>query len=411
MGDRSRAEQIGAAVARVMADPVAVIGGDASLIWANPAAEARFGWSLDRLEGQALDGFVHPDDHETALLSLASVATKAKGTLIEIRIRDRSGTYSWFEVRGAGWADGPVPGTVVLNLRESTDRRHWELGHGDPQVLATVLDVMPTITMLLGPDGTIRGANRAVTRTLHRALEETIGTSFTDLVAPADRPVVDAAFRTASGHSGTQRLEASLLSFAGDGVPMSLRLVDLLADRAVRGLVVAATDITSLVAARSQLHHLANHDDLTGLPNRSQLRTRLDEVLDAGPRPCCTLLFGDVDGLKPINDRFGHRAGDAVLAEVATRLQGVLRVGDFVARVSGDEFVMLLFTEDPSVVAVVQQRIDDALLEPIVLPDGTPVTVSMSTGAAAAQPHLTADDLLAAADAAMYVTKRERPRA
>jgi diguanylate cyclase (GGDEF)-like protein/PAS domain S-box-containing protein len=401
-------DDIAAAVVRVLPDPVVVIGGDATLIWANAAAEARFGWSATKMRGEPLDGIVHPDDHETALLSLASVATKTTGTLIEIRVRDRTGAYSWFEVRGAGWPEGPVSGSIVLNLRESTDRRQWELGRGDSQVLSTVLDVMPTITMLVGPDRAILGANRALTRTLHRALEDTVGTPFIDLVAPADRPSVEAVVAAADGRSGTHRFEASLLTVGGASVPMSLLVVDLLADRAVSGLVLAATDISSLVATRSRLDHLVNHDDLTGLPNRTHLRRRLDHALVDGPAPTCTLLFGDVDGLKPINDRYGHRAGDAVLAQVAERLRAVLRLGDFVARVSGDEFVMLLFTDDARVVQEVQRRIDEALLAPITLPDGTRVAVSMSTGAAAAEGTLTADDLLAAADAAMYVAKRGR---
>lgn len=408
MAEQVEGEDIGAAVARRMADPVAVIGGDATLVWANPAAEARFGWSLERMRGQPLDGFVHPDDHETALLSLASVATKQVGTLIEIRIRDLSGTYSWFEVRGAGWPDGPVPGTIVLNLRESTDRRHWELGHGDQEVLATVLDVMPLITMLIGPDCVIRGANRALTRTLHRGLEVTIGASFLDLVVPEDRGSVEAVLTSADGRSGTSRMEVSLLTSSAERVPMSLDVVDLLADRAVRGLVVAASDISSLVEARTQLSHLVNHDHLTGLPNRVHLQARLAEVMGEDPRPSCTLLFGDVDGLKPINDRHGHRAGDAVLAEVAARLHGIVRDGDLVARISGDEFVMLLLTDDARVVEGMRQRIDEALVAPIRLPDGTLVQVSMSTGAAMADPLLEADELLAAADAAMYVAKRER---
>lgn len=408
MADHVGGEEISAAVARLLPDPVVVIDGRAALVWANPVAEARFGWSLERMQGRPLDGFVHPDDHETALLSLASVATKQVGTLIEIRIRDLSGTYSWFEVRGAGWPDGPAPGTIVLNLRESTDRHHWELGGGDQQVLATVLDVMPTITMLLGPEGTIRGANRAMTSRLRHGLEVTVGTSFLGLVASGDRPLVEATLALADGRSGTQQLEVSLLDAAGHPVPMSLSVVDLLADRAVRGLVVAASDISSLVEARTQLSHLVNHDHLTGLPNRVHLQARLDEVMGEVPRPCCTLLFGDVDGLKPINDRHGHRAGDAVLAEVAARLAGIVREGDFVARISGDEFVMLLLTDDEHVVEGMRLRIDEALQAPIRLPDGTLVRVSMSTGSATAEPTLQADDLLAAADAAMYAAKRER---
>src|SRR3546814_9161372 len=82
---------------------VVAIGPGSELIWANRAAEERIGYSNAELQGMALVELVHPDDHETAMFSLASVVTKEYGTLIEIRVRDSSGQYSWFEVRGRRW--------------------------------------------------------------------------------------------------------------------------------------------------------------------------------------------------------------------------------------------------------------------------------------------------------------------
>lgn len=400
-------EVIGAAVLARQPDPVVVLGPATDLLWANPAALRRFGYSLDDLRGRPLHGLVHPDDLETALLSLASVAAKDVGTLVEIRIRDASDRYAWFEVRGAGWDDGPVAGAVILDLRESTERRRWELSAGDDRMLGAILDATPTISILLDASGSIRGANRALTRSLHRPLEGTLERPLLDLVAPADRATAQAALAAVTGSGGTRQFEANLLTADGTEIPMSLTVVDLVDDDAVRGLVVAASDISSLVRARAELHHLASHDDLTGLPNRTHLRERLAVILGQGAHGH-TLLFGDVDALKPINDRYGHRAGDAVLAQVAARLRSITREGDFVARVSGDEFVMLVPTTEPRIIADVRRRIDRALEEPVQLPDGTRLTVTMSTGAATTEVTVDADELLAAADAAMYIAKRER---
>jgi diguanylate cyclase (GGDEF)-like protein len=201
-----------------------------------------------------------------------------------------------------------------------------------------------------------------------------------------------------------------MLTADGGVVPMSLTFVDLVTDQAVQGIVVAASDITALVEARTELHHLANHDDLTGLPNRSNLLRRIAEVLAREPADPHTLIFGDVDGLKAVNDEHGHHAGDALLAEVAARLRGVMRAGDFVARLSGDEFVVMIPTDDPATTAEVQARIDRALAPPARLPDGTLVTTSMSLGAASTQPGASAEEVLAVADAAMYTAKRARTR-
>src|SRR3546814_13363485 len=93
----------------------------------------------------------------------------------------------------------------------------------------------------------------------------------------------------------------------------------LLADRAVQGFVVAASDISALVEARTELRHLATHDELTGLPNRTNLRERLESVLADAGESGATLLFADVDGLTSVNDHHGPRAGDALLVEVAAR--------------------------------------------------------------------------------------------
>src|SRR3546814_20094674 len=108
----------------------------------------------------ALVELVHPDDHETAMFSLASVVTKEYGTLIEIRVRDSSGQYSWFEVRGRRWDHPDHTGAVAIVARESTDRHQWQPGAGDPNQISSIPAAAPTISKFLAPDGADRGANR-----------------------------------------------------------------------------------------------------------------------------------------------------------------------------------------------------------------------------------------------------------
>lgn len=402
------ADAFAAAVVSSMADPVLVLGPDIRLVWANEAAERQFGWTLEEMRDELLDGLVHPDDHETALHSMISVASKDVGSLIEIRARDRRGEYSWFEMRGRPWLEGPEPGMVIINMRPTTERRRWELAAGDSRLLAVVLDAAPVALMVLNAEQQIRGMNRALTRTLHRPIEEMLHRPIIELVQAEDQQAVTDALAQVVGTNGTVSVEVCLAAAQGP-VPTNLTIVDLLADRAVRGFVVAASDISSLVEARTALHHMANHDDLTGLPNRTNLRGRLEGLINHRPRSACTLLFGDVDGLKPINDTHGHRAGDAALTEIAARLRKVTREDDYVARLSGDEFVMLISTTDDDVIADICERIEAEMREPIPLPDGPAVTMSISTGVAPmSDSDLNPDDILAAADAAMYRMKRQR---
>jgi diguanylate cyclase (GGDEF)-like protein len=158
-----------------------------------------------------------------------------------------------------------------------------------------------------------------------------------------------------------------------------------------------------------ELEYLALHDPLTGLPNRSLVLDRAEQILARARRldVPVTALFMDVDGFKQINDRFGHQAGDEVLRTVGARLQAVLRDSDTVGRLGGDEFVMLVDTvgldAGPELVA---ERILDVLRQPIELPSPaqSPVSVTASIGIATGQPD-SAESLLQDADLALYKAK------
>lgn len=168
-------------------------------------------------------------------------------------------------------------------------------------------------------------------------------------------------------------------------------------------------DISSRVEAAAQLLHFATHDSLTGLGNRRVLTERLTHCLSRAERTgeAVALLFIDLDGFKHVNDVYGHSAGDEVLREVAKRLQRVARQTDFIARMGGDEFVILLEgsveIDTPSRVA---ERVLETLCPPIAFPGGTAV-VGASIGIAVHPPLPNlAVDLIRRADAAMYSAKK-----
>jgi diguanylate cyclase (GGDEF)-like protein/PAS domain S-box-containing protein len=394
-------------VMRALADPVIAVAADTTLLWGNRAAEERYGAPLATLLGQPVAGLIHPDDLDTALLAMISVLEKPVGSLVEVRIQDATGEFSWFELRGRAWEDGP-DGAVVLSFREITDRRRWEISLGDAEMLGAILEHLPVVAMIVDADGTVRGANRALTRALHRDLETVRGQPVTELVTAAEGGRLSRELAEAAAQSGTRQLETRLQRADGGELPVTLSVVNLLDDRAVKGMLVTAADITSLVLARRELHRRANTDDLTGLPNRGSLQAHLERVLEGTPDH--TVLFADVDSLKVVNDTMGHRAGDAVLCAVARRLNAITRPADFVARLSGDEFVVVVATShEPSVAAFVRS-LEEVMSEPVILINGHRVPVSVSVGVAEVGPSLTVDDLLAAADAAMYIAKRDRDR-
>ncbi|QDF98290.1 hypothetical protein CJ010_17970 [Azoarcus sp. DD4] len=165
--------------------------------------------------------------------------------------------------------------------------------------------------------------------------------------------------------------------------------------------------VTKLEASRAHIEHLALHDPLTGLPNRTQLRHVLDEVL-ALPGQAFAVLFIDLDGFKPINDTHGHDAGDLTLIAIAHRLRETLPAECFVGRLGGDEFVAVLPQADAGTARAIGERLIQAVAEPIVMDDnGRECGLGASIGVALGPQHgRNRRALLTAADRAMYAAKR-----
>ena len=169
---------------------------------------------------------------------------------------------------------------------------------------------------------------------------------------------------------------------------------------------------SSLSEANRRLREQALSDPLTRLPNRLLFEERLEAALERVDAPnagdaALAVMFIDLDGFKPVNDSFGHTAGDAVLREVGQRLHNLARQSDVVARVGGDEF--LLLAERPGGEAgasQVAQRVLQAVAKPYRLPNGAEVHLSCSIGIVMYPENGPSPKLLANADAAMYAAKR-----
>ncbi|HIJ64283.1 MAG TPA: bacteriohemerythrin [Rhodospirillaceae bacterium] len=169
------------------------------------------------------------------------------------------------------------------------------------------------------------------------------------------------------------------------------------------------TDITERKQAELQISFMAFHDGLTGLPNRSLFFDRLSQAISQARRnkKHVALLFVDLDDFKPVNDRHGHDAGDIVLKVVAQRFLSLVRAMDTVARMGGDEFlVMLGGLDSPDEAVPVARKLIDCLSEPIQLPNEQDCKVGASIGISVYPENGTEmDRLLVGADAAMYQSK------
>lgn len=256
---------------------------------------------------------------------------------------------------------------------------------------------------------------------------------FMDRLHPGDRPRVRRTMAEAMGLASGRVVTVQYRSCHRDGSErwISHRVTPFRVDengRAAEFLSVLR-DVTELVDVQERLVHAAHHDYLTGLPNRAALIEQLDDALayTAGAGEEIAVLFCDLDGFKTVNDTGGHSAGDAVLVECARRLIGAVRDTDLVARVGGDEFVILarpwsrvpadgagdsVTGESVRTVAIgIAQRVSEQLSRPITVA-GSRFIVTASIGIAYAGgsppgssgPH-SADAVLRSADSAMYMAK------
>ena len=175
------------------------------------------------------------------------------------------------------------------------------------------------------------------------------------------------------------------------------------------GVVAIVRDITERKLSEQRIRHIAHHDDLTGLPNRSLIRDRLDQaILHAKRRErSVAVAFIDLDGFKLVNDGLGHNAGDELLKVVGRRMLECIRREDTLGRFGGDEFVIILAdqSDDPSILGPMLEKIRQAVHEPVLL-EGQEVQVSCSMGVVM-YPRDGGDPntLMMNADAAMYRAK------
>ena len=179
----------------------------------------------------------------------------------------------------------------------------------------------------------------------------------------------------------------------------------------VIGLLGITREINELKKAEQDFQHLATHDILTSLPNRYLLLDRMEQSIRRANRDASlfAVLYVDLDGFKTINDRYGHQIGDQVLKEIAVRLDTNVRGSDTVARMGGDEFVVLLDSiNKPENAMIVAQKLRAVITEEFKF-DKTIERVTASIGISLYPVNgVRASDLLSAADHAMYSAKQKR---
>ena len=252
--------------------------------------------------------------------------------------------------------------------------------------------------------------NGAFASLLGKSEEEIIGKTNSDLFSPDDAKVLNLEDREVLKSGKTHRYETPMEIDGSTRILLTTKYIHFDSEGNPAGVLGISHDITDRKLAEEKIRHLASHDELTGLPTLRLGRDRLSSAITLARRnkTSAAILYVDLDGFKEINDSKGHKAGDQVLNEVAERLIHTVRETDTVARVGGDEFVIVLteLTEEAAYIKVAEKLIK-TLTRPIGI-NGQGVNISASIGIALYPDHGDIpDELIDKADEAMYVVKNE----
>ncbi len=296
---------------------------------------------------------------------------------------------------------------------------------GRPDAILSLIEAVSSGIVMIDTDGVIVLVNAEMERMFGYTREELIGRTV-EMLLPERLHSAYERHRQAYLENPIRRALGAGREFFGchkDGheFPVEIGLSNIESDRGPLA-VASVVDISArldtsirqlfeheLSTATARLKQLSLYDSLTGLPNRVLLFDRLDQVLLAAKRTRTgfALMMIDLNLFKDVNDTLGHAAGDALLADIGRRLQGLSRASDTLARIGGDEFAAVLSGCDtPQSAVVVANKIHAALNEPLTV-EGQTVRVSAAIGVAFFPEH--GDDpraLLAHADQAMYVAKK-----
>ncbi len=381
----------------------------------NVQTERLLGYPRGELLGQSIELLV-PDAERGAHVAhrarfAADPALRPMGVERDLYARHKNGSEIPVAITlsPVGTEDGLL---ITAAVRDVSERRRAQARlQAAEERLRMMIDHAPIGIALVSPDGRWLHVNKAFCEMTGYTERELFASTFQDITHPDDLDAqLEYVRRMLAGEIATYELEKRLLR--ADGQVLWIQLsASLVRDEngAPLHFVSQMQDIGQRKRYERELRHLAEHDVLTGLANRRVLGRDITRQLTHQARygGALALLIVDLDHFKYINDTLGHRVGDQVIRAVADALRTRLRDSDTVARLGGDEFAILLPQTDRDAAQQVAQELVQTLAElPITIP-GQQLQVSASIGIVVVDGHqqVDEDDLLAAADLAMYDAK------
>lgn len=377
--------------------------------FANHGYAATFGLTEDEIVGRHVSDIIGADAMREIGPYIAVVLADNRAACYERRLPAPEGMQAqadqWAEVHLLPHMDegsGDLLGCFVM-IVDITRHRVAERLANESQLRLTRFMQASQEGIVFHKDGIVTDVNPPMSRLVGYPREQIIGQNVLRFVAPGHVTAVAAGM--SSGEDVVR--EIAIVDQRGDTIPVELIARTLVLHGEAHRMAIVR-DLRDRHAAQARIYHLAHHDTLTGLPNRTSFMDHLElgmHMARQADEPLA-LLFIDLDDFKRVNDSLGHLAGDKLLQAVAQRLTDTLRSTDRVARFGGDEFMVLL----PK--AMVREDVEDVarkLLAAVAMPvqaDDRLISVTPSIGIATFPgPASSAADLIKQADSAMYLAK------
>jgi diguanylate cyclase (GGDEF)-like protein/PAS domain S-box-containing protein len=392
-------------------DAVFIIDFDQVFRAANQKTSEFLGYEQDELIGMSIQDIIAPEEHQLSQERAKSVIAGDIPPIYERTFVRKDGTRVVGEISASIVYDATgEPQFIQSFVRDITERREAEqaLWESENRYRALFNQTNDGIT-LIDLDGVVIDVNLRAAEILGYTVEEMIGRKIKEFsVAEEAQDTSNVVHRIISGDM-LPVYERTLKKKDGSLVPTEVN-VTIVVDRDGNPLYIQSItrDITERKQAEERLKHLSTHDRLTSLPNRSLLYNRLERSIARGERynRKLAVLFLDLDGFKAVNDTLGHAAGDRLLIDVGDRLRSCVRESDTVARMGGDEFILILDEiVDVKHARTSVQRILEVIDRPYHL-DGQEVNITASIGVSVFPIHgEDAETLITLADRAMYISK------
>lgn len=387
----------------------ALVAPDGRFLEVNPALCDIVGYAPEELLARGYQSITHPDD---LALGLEQVRRLQAGEIDSFRQEKRylrkDGLAVWVQLNVSAVRDDES-GAVRYQIAQMQDISQRKAADDEIRLAASVFSNTLDGIFITSPDGTILKANRAFERITGYRADEAVGQNVRLLHSDHH----DADFYRQMWQAITEKgvWQGEIWDRHKDGrvIPVWLSISSLYDETGALDRHIAIMyDISEQKLAQERINHLAHYDALTGLPNRMLFSDRFSHALAQAKRQeqLLALLFIDLDNFKHVNDSRGHPVGDELLCQVAERLKGTTRQGDTLARLSGDEFTLLI--EDAANISAVQttaQKILKMLSEPFDLIDGQAFPSASIGIAVFPDDGRDIDTLIKNADLAMYRSK------